>query len=70
LFLSVYGLGLSCQAIVAGLLLDLIQSGDRMRRLVDFRRLDFSDIKDFSACMCPALRKRDSRLLRVMLTSA
>lgn len=57
---------MSCQAIVANLPLDLLESGDRVQCLVSLHRLDIPGIEDFSARVRPALRVRDPRLLRVM----
>ena len=58
-------LGLTLQAIVADLLLDLVQRGDRIECLIRVDRLDVASVVDFSARMCPALRVRDPRFLRI-----
>lgn len=55
LFLSARELGLSRQAIVANLLLDLVESGYRVQCLVGLCRLDIPGIEDFSARVRPAL---------------
>ena len=70
LFLSACQLGLSRQAVVTNLLFDLVESGDRVQCLVGFRRLDIPGVKDFTAGVCPALRVRDPRILRVLRIGA
>ena len=61
LLLAACELGPPIQAIVADLLLDLVQSGDRIECLFGLRRLDILGIKDFTARVSPALRVCDSR---------
>lgn len=70
MLLPVCELGLSHQTIVAHLLLDLVESGDRMQGLVGLLRLDISGVKDFSTRVSPALCMRDSRLVRVLRIGA
>lgn len=70
LLLSASELGLPRHTIVANLLLDLVESGNRVQCLVGLRRLDIPSVKDFTACMSPALCVCDPRLLRVMLIGA
>ena len=70
LLLAACELGLPIQAIVADLLLDLVQNGDRIQCLFGLRRLDILGIKEFTACVGPTLRVRDPCLLRVMRIGA
>lgn len=70
MLLSAHEIGVSRQIIVANLLFDLVETSDRMQCLVGLRRLDIPSIKDFTACVRPALRVCDPGLFRIMLIGA
>ena len=70
LLLAAYELGLPIQPIVTDLLLDLVESSDRIQWLFGLRRLDIHGIKDLATRVCLAVHVRDPRILRVMLIGA